>query len=577
MPNADHIEREAKFLLAPDHQPCEFSQALAQAGYVFRPLGTIEITDTYFDTPAFALLRHGIALRVRFGVGAYEVGIKAVTGRRVKAVLARLDLAFALPVGADPHDATTWPRAIFTQLAETVVVKPKELRPVVVLHQTRQKSHVSSPAADAQAADQQPAWVAEWSVDEVRVGGSAEQGARGDSCAHAPDESTTTIGTHFRELEVELLPARKANGLDTGAAEASIPGDIAGFDTLVARLQAQHALTPTFDSKFLRALECTIAAMHGGWRVPPPTMTLADAGRLLLHQQLFQILLNEHGVRVGKQARYVHDMRVAIRRARAALQLMTSTLPAATLASHRQGLKRLSRALGAVRDLDVALANLRAFMRSQPEADRRGFKRLRAELKARRVQARAALLELLDGKKHRKFLEELVAFCAAPAVGGTPVNAACEIPRTQLRHTLPSIVLAAFEAVRAYEVITEQGGDATGAPPLETYHALRIAVKYLRYLLEFTQHLLGREGESLIKQLRALQEHLGELNDAYVEDQRLAAWDEELPQGDALHLAIASRRAELAARMVELQRQVPLANFVALHNRRSLMRALARI
>ena len=62
---------------------------------------------------------------------------------------------------------------------------------------------------------------------------------------------------------------------------------------------------------------------------------------------------------------------------------------------------------------------------------------------------------------------------------------------------------------------------ATGAVHFETLHALRIDCKYLRYNLEFLRHLLGAEGEQLIAPLIALQDVLGELNDAVVSQQLL--------------------------------------------------------
>jgi CHAD domain-containing protein len=464
-------------------------------------------------------------------------------------------------------------------------VKPKKLQPVVVVHQIRAKSHVQPTASGENGT-----WAAEWSQDVVWIGrgrdGPASNGPNAKGTAGAITAANGLDGAlppHFHELEVELLQAGGQVGALHGDVEQTeADAESAAFDQFVTSVQAQFDLRTIVDSKFMRGLVQTVAQAHGSVDRIAPTMSLAEAGRLLLHQQLLQILLNEHGVRMGIKAGYVHDMRVAIRRARAAMHLCDTQYAPETIKPLGKGLKRLGRALGAVRDLDVALANMRVFARRQPAGARPEFQRLRAELKARRSHAHTQLLTLLDSKQHGKFIEEFAHFCATQNADDAS-SKHHKVARSQVRHTVPSLIWAAFEAVRAYEVALEQDI----APPLETLHALRIETKYLRYLIEFTQHLLGRDGELLAKQLRALQEHLGALNDAHVEDQRLLGWDVHIGDADiggepiaadrALHSAIASRRAELDARMARLRRKVPFASFVAPRNRRRLARALAAI
>ena len=47
-------------------------------------------------------------------------------------------------------------------------------------------------------------------------------------------------------------------------------------------------------------------------------------------------------------------------------------------------------------------------------------------------------------------------------------------------------------------------------------HQLRIASKGLRYSLEFLEEVLGPESKVLVKELKKLQDHLGNLQDAVV-------------------------------------------------------------
>jgi CHAD domain-containing protein len=434
------------------------------------------------------------------------------------------------------------------------------------VRQQRQKAKIYPAASDIP--------LAEWSLDEVWLGAT-------NKAASATQADKRDGKSLFHELEIELLAPEGSNEADV------IPGDRqASFERLVRQVSERYALTPIYSSKFVRGLEAQIAHIHGATHVSAhaltPTMTLAQAGRLLLHQQLFQIVLHEHEVRKDTGSRYVHDMRVAIRRARAALQLCHESSSEKALLPIIKGLKRLGRALGHVRDLDVALANLRAFRHDQPTELHKGIQLLRAELKSQRVDARADLVRLLDSKKHRKFIAEALRFCITKSTtedqgkhAAKGNRDAYDVVPVQVRHTLPSRILAAFEAVRAYETAFSKGD----LPPLETFHALRIQAKHLRYVVEFAQHLLGEEGAALAQELRAHQEFLGELNDAHVEQLRLQHWAEKTPPDSLLLRAIETRLRNTNAAIDRLTSGTPaaLAKLINYQSRLTLTKALAQL
>jgi CHAD domain-containing protein len=106
-------------------------------------------------------------------------------------------------------------------------------------------------------------------------------------------------------------------------------------------------------------------------------------------------------------------------------------------------------------------------------------------------------------------------------------------------------------------------------------HALRIEAKYLRYSLEFTRHLLGPDGDQLITQLKQLQDHLGALNDAKIEQQRLLDWQHQLPANAAL----TTRLADLETTMARLVADYPplLTKFVDRKNRTRLAKTLVHL
>jgi CHAD domain-containing protein len=92
----------------------------------------------------------------------------------------------------------------------------------------------------------------------------------------------------------------------------------------------------------------------------------------------------------------VHDMRVATRRLRAALEIFAPCFPAAAYAEALGEVKHLADALGERRDRDVAIATLRAFGDQMPRPDRRGISSLIAQLHTEQEEANRELAPLVD-------------------------------------------------------------------------------------------------------------------------------------------------------------------------------------
>ena len=96
---------------------------------------------------------------------------------------------------------------------------------------------------------------------------------------------------------------------------------------------------------------------------------MAEAGRKLLAAQLDRMLRHEAGSRTGENIESVHQMRVAIRRMRSLFMLIGATYKPKTVNKFSRGLRRIARALGNIRDLDVLIHDLKAFRQSLPEGE----------------------------------------------------------------------------------------------------------------------------------------------------------------------------------------------------------------
>ena len=297
---------------------------------------------------------------------------------------------------------------------------------------------------------------------------------------------------------------------------------------------------------------------------------MAEACRLVWRDQLTTMLLNEAGARFGDDPEFVHDMRVAIRRARAAVKLYGDYFRPKAIRRIRKGLRRTAQALGAVRDLDVAILRLESFAR--PPGKNTDLLDTLAQWRAQRSAAHADLLAWLCSKRYERFLAEWYMFCTSTGAGvRTFALESGQAPTPfQVRHVMPSTILNRFEDVRAFETIFEAGV----APLPETLHQLRIACKYLRYNLEFVRNLLGPRADALIEHLRRLQDDLGDLNDAVVSKRMLSGEPgAPLEPGQMRYL----RAQEKTIEKLRRKAGVDFAHFVAPTNRQRLALAIARI
>jgi CHAD domain-containing protein len=190
----------------------------------------------------------------------------------------------------------------------------------------------------------------------------------------------------------------------------------------------------------------------------------------------------------------------------------------------------------------------------------------------KRARAHRTLVDWLDSTEYADFVTSFMQFCQTPRAGAIDTDLAPgeELSPTQVRHVVPSMLLANFENVRCCEALFDRQEDV----PLAILHQLRIACKYLRYNLEFITGLLGPESPGIIAQLKKLQDDLGDLNDAVVSKQLLT----EVSSNDAI--ATVGRYQTLQDKLIaKLRKQTSadFAQFVGPDNRRCLFAAIAEL
>ena len=120
-----------------------------------------------------------------------------------------------------------------------------------------------------------------------------------------------------------------------------------------------------------------------------------------------EVFEHSDGVLDVENIEALHDMRVATRRLRAALEVFTPAFPAKR---HRKALKRvkaLADALGERRDRDVAIEVLSGFVGEAPEADRAAVDALIERLRREQREANEELAPYVAAKRLKKLRRRL--------------------------------------------------------------------------------------------------------------------------------------------------------------------------
>jgi CHAD domain-containing protein len=235
---------------------------------------------------------------------------------------------------------------------------------------------------------------------------------------------------------------------------------------------------------------------------------MSEAGRKILAYYFARFLAQETPVRAGENGEAVHDMRVATRRLRSALNIFGPFLRERTIKPFEKELRRVGRSLGTVRDLEVALAKAEKYISAALAGDGQGLQPLLDEWQCKQAEARTSLIKTLDSDRYSQFLADFAEFVTTPGLGAVEIKHNLPIPHL-VCHVAPRLIYERYEAVRAYGPLLEETS-------LDRLHALRIDSKRLRYALEAFTEVLGSEAKDVIDKVKALQEHLGDLQDTRV-------------------------------------------------------------
>ena len=370
--------------------------------------------------------------------------------------LVRDELAIAGPLDAKqpPEEALDLVRAL---------TRGAPVEPVAELHTTRRRVRLRT--GDARD-------VGEVVDDRVDV--------------HAPGSKEVTES--FREIEVELPEeATKAHR-----------------SVVLARLRGAGAGQADPTPKIVRALGRVATAPPD---VVVPEITDAPSVELVVTRAIAssvaRLIANDPGVRLGDDAEAVHQARVATRRLRSDLRTFRKLVDEHWSDELRDELRWLGDVLGGVRDADVMLERLSSHVDALEGVDQIGAEHVLDGVRADRERAVVQLLTALRSERYDAVLDHLVGAAQRPRL---LLRVDDEDDRDVLREI----------ARRPWEQLERAVSALPGDPTDTALHEIRIKVKRARYAAEAVEPAIGKPARTYAKALVALQDVLGENQDAVV-------------------------------------------------------------
>ncbi len=239
-----------------------------------------------------------------------------------------------------------------------------------------------------------------------------------------------------------------------------------------------------------------------------PDDSMSEAGRKIMLYHFAEMLRHEGGTRSGEDIEDLHDMRVATRRMRAAFDVFGEAFDRKVVKRHLQGLRATGRALGHVRDLDVFMEKAEHYLEELSIAGHQGLTALFGRWSQEREVARDEMITHLDSEGYEQFKRAFNVFVQTPGSGVDKQVTDTPMP-SLVREIAPVLIYTRLGVVRAYDAILNNASIAQ-------LHALRIEFKKLRYTVEYFREVLGPDSKGVIDEIKGLQDHLGDLNDADV-------------------------------------------------------------
>lgn len=239
----------------------------------------------------------------------------------------------------------------------------------------------------------------------------------------------------------------------------------------------------------------------------------AAAFKIVARACLYLIVANTFAIR-QQNLKAVHQMRVGVRKLRAAISLFRDMLAGPQTAAMKSELKWITEELGPARELDVFVKRVKQVQERGPKGP--GMDAIARDFRERRTAALARATQAIASARFRRLILDATAWVEIGDWTRNGNQSARTLRKRQVARA------AAAELRRRSKKIRKQGARLAELDA-RTRHKLRIKAKKLRYGCEFFASVFAgkktrRQREKFIARLKTLQDALGELNDITVHE-----------------------------------------------------------
>jgi inorganic triphosphatase YgiF len=429
-------------------------------GYVLGRAEEQQLNSIYYDTPELSLAKAGLSLRVRKTAEGYVQTVKDESTGSLLSQRPEYECRLA-----SPHPDLARISDPMVRERVRTIINGSQIEPAVETDILRITRAVKSDAGDE----------IELAVDRGEIRASAG----------------TPIPVH--EIELELKKGSPAVLYD-----------------VARQLSRKIPLTAGIESKLargVRILEGQEICAHKAGRVElPQDCTAEEAFRAILLHCLRHIARNAEAVAEARLPEGVHQIRVGLRRLRAAISAFGLPFRVRELETLRERAKIRADIFGDTRELDVFAAELLPPVEQSTKAP--GLPQLRLVLDELRRDSWDRAVDLVRSDDFTGFLLDLAAAIESR------VWRQAATAESVLMFLQPARDLAS-EALKKKLKQAHKRARHLASLDIADRHRLRIALKKLRYTAEFFAPLFPAKGvSSFLKRLSKLQDLFGILNDA---------------------------------------------------------------
>lgn len=238
--------------------------------------------------------------------------------------------------------------------------------------------------------------------------------------------------------------------------------------------------------------------------ISDPRFRLAAAQ--VLEERATQITVLSKGVLDVTEPGAAEDLWLSSRRLRAALEVFRPCLGRPQYREGRAEARRISRAAGDRRDVDVSIAAFEGLREEMDPAEVEGVDRVISNLRREQATANRELAQVVHGRRMQAFrvrMEEI----ADSSVEADAADRAAEYRPVEV---LPADVLAMVS--KRLERLRRHAAESLDGD-IDAQHRMRVGAERLRYALELTGDALGSQAHTARRASRGLQEVLGQMRD----------------------------------------------------------------